>query len=93
MAIEGATYESGSAAPRNLHEVLRQLLVLNFVASDTALFRAGLPATHGRSLVCVLLGRRCLLDQYATSVLVLASHRRCPKINSMVLVDTAMATF
>ena len=92
MAVEGAAYESSSAAPRNLHEVLCQLFVLSYVASDTTLFRAGLPATDGRSLVCVLLGC-CLLDHYTTSVLVLASHRRRPKINSMVLIGTAMATF
>ena len=91
MAIERATDESSSAASRNLHKVLCQLFILNFVASNTALFRGGLPATDGRSLVCVLLGR-CLLDHYATSVFVLASHGSGPEINSMVLVDTTMAT-
>ena len=92
LTIERATDESSSAASRNLHKVLCQLFILNFVASNTALFRGGLPATYGRSLVCVLLGR-CLLDHYATSVFVLASHGSGPEIDSMVLIDTTMATF
>ena len=92
LTIEWTTDESSSAASWNLHKVLCQLLILNFVASNTALFRGSLAATYGRSLVCVLLGR-CLLDHYATSVFVLSSHCCSPKIDSMVLVDTAMTTF
>lgn len=92
LTVEGAAYESSSAASRNLHKVLCQLLVLCFATSDTALFRVGLAATYGRSLVCVLLGC-CLLDHYATGIFVLPSHCGSPKINRMVLVDTAVATF
>lgn len=92
LTIERATNQSSSAAPRNLHKVLCQLLILNFVVNNTALFSGGLPATDGRSLVCVLLGR-CLLDHYAASVFVLSSHGCSSEIYSMVLVDTTMATF
>ena len=92
LTIERATNQSSSAAPRNLHKVLCQLLILNFVVNNTALFRGGLPATDGRSLVCVLLGR-CLLDHYATGIFVLPSHCGSPKINRMVLISTAVATF